>query len=45
MALQDDFSNFFHSERIEIDEKKYNDPIQIIPPHLRSILVPKIFTE
>jgi hypothetical protein len=29
MALQVDSSNFFHSERIKIDEKQYNDPIQI----------------
>jgi hypothetical protein len=27
MALQVDSSNFFHSERIKIDEKQYNDPI------------------
>jgi hypothetical protein len=29
MALQVDSSNFFHSERIEIDEKQHNDPIHI----------------
>jgi hypothetical protein len=45
MALQVDSSIFFHSERIEINEKQYNDPFQIIPPHLRRILVPKIFIE
>jgi hypothetical protein len=45
MALQVDSSNFFHPESIEIDEKLYNDPIWIIPPHLGRILVPKIFTE
>jgi hypothetical protein len=39
MALQAESSNFFHFERIKIDEKKYNDPIQIIPPHLGRILV------
>jgi len=27
MALQAESSNFFHFERIEIDEKKYNNPI------------------
>jgi hypothetical protein len=27
MALQDESSNFFHSERIEIDDKKYNEQI------------------
>ena len=45
MALQIDSSNFFHYERIEIDEKQYNDPIWIIPLHLGRIFVPKIFTE
>jgi hypothetical protein len=45
MALQVDYSNFFHSKRIEIDEKKYDDPSQMIPPHLGFILVPKIFIE
>jgi hypothetical protein len=29
MALQVDSSNFFHYERIEIDEKHYNDLIWI----------------
>jgi hypothetical protein len=29
IALQVDSSNVFHSEMIEIYEKKYNDPIQI----------------
>jgi hypothetical protein len=29
MALQVDSSIFFHFERINIDEKQYNDPIQI----------------
>jgi hypothetical protein len=45
MALQVDSSNFFHPESTKIDEKLYNDPIQIIPPHLGRLLVPKIFTE
>jgi hypothetical protein len=45
MALQANSSNFFHPESTEIDEKLYNDPIWIIPPHLGRILVPKIFTE
>jgi hypothetical protein len=31
MALQVDSSKFFHSERIEIDDKQYNDPIRITP--------------
>jgi hypothetical protein len=30
MASQVDSSNIFHSEKIEIDEKQYNDPIHII---------------
>jgi hypothetical protein len=42
MAQQADSSNFFHPENINIDEKLYDDPIQIIPPHLGSLLVPKI---
>jgi hypothetical protein len=29
VALQTDSSNFFHSKRIEINEKQYNDPIWI----------------
>jgi hypothetical protein len=45
MTLQVNSSNCFHSKRIEIDEKKYNDPIWIIPPHLGRLLVPKIFIE
>ena len=45
MAMQVESLNVFHYERIEIDEKQYNDPIQIIPPHLASFLVPKICTE
>jgi hypothetical protein len=36
MTLQDDYSNFFHSEIIEIDENKYNDPIQIIRSQIGS---------
>jgi hypothetical protein len=30
MTLHVESSNFFHSERIDIDEKKYNYPIHII---------------
>jgi hypothetical protein len=30
MALQVYSSNFFHSKRIKIDDKQYNDPIRII---------------
>lgn len=33
----------FHSRCIKMDEKHYNDPIWIIPPQFRRILVPKIF--
>jgi hypothetical protein len=29
MGLQDDYSNFFDSESTKIDEKLYDDPIQI----------------
>jgi hypothetical protein len=44
MYLQANSSNFFHPESTKIDEKIYNDPIHIIPPHLGRILVLKIFT-
>jgi hypothetical protein len=40
MALQANSSNFFHPDSTNIDEKLYNDPIQIIPHHLGRLLVP-----
>jgi len=39
MALQVDSSNFFHSKRIKIDDKKYNDPIWIIETSIQSHLI------
>jgi hypothetical protein len=43
MGPASQFLQFFHPKSTKIDEKLYNDPFWIIPPHLGRILVPKIF--
>jgi hypothetical protein len=45
MDLKDDSSKFSHPKSTQLDEKSYDDPIQIIPLHLGRLLVSKIFTE